>query len=303
MTEKTAKPKAFQCYLDNITVLEHLTDSEAGQLWKMLYHLAVHDERIDTDDPLVSMAFDMMANKLERDFAAYANRVEINRVNGKKKGASSGKKTEAKESEAKETEAKGSEAKETEAKGSDGYRSPANGSEAKRQVDVASETSQYKDKDKNKYKDKYEDEDEDKNKYEYKDEDERKKASAKADAAADVVSLFSSYFPSMPTGAVSEELVRRASRALGDTGFEGFFKRVSQSDFLTGRNGKWMGCTLAWLLREDTINKVLGGAYSDRKAPEKPRQKPSYDINELEKLDTLDFMDGDDWEELMWNSV
>ena len=186
MTEKTAKPKAFQCYLDNITVLEHLTDSEAGQLWKMLYHLAVHDERIDTDDPLVSMAFDMMANKLERDFAAYADRVEINRVNGKKKGASSGKKTEAKESEAKETEAKGSEAKETEAKGSDGYRSeakgsdgyrsPANGSEAKRQVDVAAETSQYKDKDKykdedeDKYKDKYENEDEDEDEDENKDD-------------------------------------------------------------------------------------------------------------------------------------
>ena len=48
---------------------------------------------------------------------------------------------------------------------------------------------------------------------------------------------------------------------------------------------------------------MLGGAYDDRKAPEKPQQKPSYDINELEKLDTLDFMDGDEWEELMWNSV
>ena len=70
------KPKYFQCYLDNITILEHLSDEEAGQLWKLLYNLAVNDEKGSSGNPLVSMAFDMMANKLEQEFAAYEKKIQ-----------------------------------------------------------------------------------------------------------------------------------------------------------------------------------------------------------------------------------
>ena len=62
-------------------------------------------------------------------------------------------------------------------------------------------------------------------------------------------------------------------------------------DFLTGRSGKWKGCSLEWLLKPDTIAKVLGGFYEDRGLPAEPlppKRKTSYDITELEKIDTLD---------------
>ena len=154
MNNETVKPKAFQCYLDNITVLEHLSDEEAGQLWKLLFNLAVNDVRGVSDNPMVSMAFDMMANKLERDFAAYRKRVEASRENGKKGGAPIGNQNAAK------------------------HPKP----EWEQKTTQTTQTSQYKDKDKYKNKDKYKDEDED--------EDEYKEPSAKADTSAAALIFF-----------------------------------------------------------------------------------------------------------------
>ena len=45
--------------------------------------------------------------------------------------------------------------------------------------------------------------------------------------------------------------------------FEGFFEYAAQSDFLTGRNGKWSGCDIAWLLKSENFVKVLEGKYLD----------------------------------------
>ena len=36
-TTERAKPKYFYCYLDNETILQHLSDEQAGSLWKMLF--------------------------------------------------------------------------------------------------------------------------------------------------------------------------------------------------------------------------------------------------------------------------
>ena len=44
--------------------------------------------------------------------------------------------------------------------------------------------------------------------------------------------------------------------------FDRFFAYVAQSDFLTGRNGKWHGCTLEWLLKEANFAKVIEGTYN-----------------------------------------
>ena len=135
---------------------------------------------------------------------------------------------------------------------------------------------------------------EEKEKDKDKDEDkEQEDPSAEADAyaaAADVISLFDSLCSPLPkAGAVTESrvlLINKARPALNGTGFEEYFRRVAKSDFLTGRSGKWRGCTLDWLLRPDTISKVLNGTYDDRAAP--PRA--SYDLERLEKIDTLDFI-------------
>jgi len=49
VNETTKKPKGFVCYLNNHVMLKHLTDSEAGQLWKLLYRFAETGEAGESD--------------------------------------------------------------------------------------------------------------------------------------------------------------------------------------------------------------------------------------------------------------
>ena len=46
--------------------------------------------------------------------------------------------------------------------------------------------------------------------------------------------------------------------------FERYFGYVGKSDFLTGRDGRWSGCDLAWLVKADNFAKVLQGNYENR---------------------------------------
>ena len=108
-----------------------------------------------------------------------------------------------------------------------------------------------------------------------------------------------------------KQAVDNAAKILGDITFNELFTRVQDSDFLSGKNGKWYGCNFDWILKPENLKKILSGAY-DNPAPKsvpKPAPKPnpaprktSYDINELKKIDTLDFMDNDDWEQQAFNS-
>ena len=87
---------------------------------------------------------------------------------------------------------------------------------------------------------------------------------------------------------------------------------MQDSDFLSGKNGKWYGCNFDWILKPENLKKILSGAY-DNPAPKpvpnpapKPNPAPlstSYDINELKKIDTLDFMDEPGWEERAFASA
>jgi hypothetical protein len=48
--------------------------------------------------------------------------------------------------------------------------------------------------------------------------------------------------------------------------FERFFRYAAESDFLTGRNGKWTSCDLGWLMKSENFNKVLQGNYENKEA-------------------------------------
>ena len=48
--------------------------------------------------------------------------------------------------------------------------------------------------------------------------------------------------------------------------FDRFFGYVAASDFLTGRDGKWQGCDLAWLVKAENFAKVIEGKYQNREA-------------------------------------
>ena len=46
--------------------------------------------------------------------------------------------------------------------------------------------------------------------------------------------------------------------------FERYFGYAAKSDFLTGRDGRWSGCDLAWLVKAENFAKVLQGNYENR---------------------------------------
>jgi hypothetical protein len=48
--------------------------------------------------------------------------------------------------------------------------------------------------------------------------------------------------------------------------FARYFGYVAKSDFLTGRNGSWTGCSLGWLMNEENFAKVLEGHYENKGA-------------------------------------
>ena len=78
---KTTKPTFFYCYLDNSTLLNHLTDEQAGKLWKMLFDYTNNDVKTDISDPMLAMAFDVMVQQIDRDFKKYQDKCEKNRAN------------------------------------------------------------------------------------------------------------------------------------------------------------------------------------------------------------------------------
>ena len=63
-----------------------------------------------------------------------------------------------------------------------------------------------------------------------------------------------------------------------------FLKKVENSDFLSGRSGKWRA-TFDWIIQPSNAVKIIEGNYSGE---EKHQSQSSYDINELEKINTLD---------------
>ncbi len=78
---KTTKPTFFYCYLDNETILNHLSDKQAGKLWKMLFYYANNGEKADISDTLIAMAFDVMVQQIDRDFKKYQDKCEKNKQN------------------------------------------------------------------------------------------------------------------------------------------------------------------------------------------------------------------------------
>ena len=61
-----------------------------------------------------------------------------------------------------------------------------------------------------------------------------------------------------------------------------FLKKIENSDFLTGKSGQWRA-TFDWIIQPSNAVKIIEGNYSG-----KAKTNSSYDIDELEKINTLD---------------
>ena len=240
------KPKAFNIYCDTYEHVELLDMQERGELLTALYDYANSGKRPEFKNAGLRMAFSFMRSQMDRDFAKYEARCEHNRAIAQKR-------------------------------------------KANRTLPNVTTGNQYKEKEEEKKEEKEEEKKEEKEKEEEKNKNKNKeKASAGADAvsADDVLTLYQSICKSLPkVSALTENDVRMICLS-PEVDFREYFARVERSDFLTGRSGRWKGCTLQWLLRPDTVAKVMNGYYDDR-----PKDNgTSYDLRELERIDTLDWI-------------
>lgn len=81
-----------------------------------------------------------------------------------------------------------------------------------------------------------------------------------------IVNIFNNVCRSLPkVTKITEERARaaEAAAAMINGDFEGLFRRVERSDFLTGRNGKWLNCSFDWIFKPCNLAKILNGNYDD----------------------------------------
>lgn len=81
--------------------------------------------------------------------------------------------------------------------------------------------------------------------------------------------------------------VDRAKRSIRQYGLERLgevFKQVEQSDFLTGRNGRWGKCGIDWILKPENFSKIIEGNYDNRKPTD---TKSSFDLDEAVRKATM----------------
>ena|GEM_PF-6856924 len=56
------------------------------------------------------------------------------------------------------------------------------------------------------------------------------------------------------------------------------FEKVEQSDFLSGRNGKWKGCTFNWIIQPNNIEKIMSGSYDNHLPASKKSTNKFFEI-------------------------
>ena len=104
----------------------------------------------------------------------------------------------------------------------------------------------------------------------------------------EVVDLFNRICVSLPKVKtitdIRKQKIRTANKQLkGD--FKSFFKKIEDSDFLSGRNGAWTACGFDWALKPTNTTKILEGNYDNKEA----KKDESYQKNN--RFDGFDFGD------------
>ena len=88
----------------------------------------------------------------------------------------------------------------------------------------------------------------------------------------DILDLFNSNCTTLPKVKnltdKRKKKMRIRWRKYGDLEkYQDLFKKAELSDFLSGRNGKWTGCSFDWLLEEANMVKVLEGNFDNKASP------------------------------------
>lgn len=84
----------------------------------------------------------------------------------------------------------------------------------------------------------------------------------------EVVDLYNSVCTSLPrVRGVSDSrrnAIRSRYKAYGMDGIKKVFDNAEESDFLSGRNGKWSSCNFDWLMKQANFLKVYEGTYENK---------------------------------------
>lgn len=82
----TATPKYIQLYLDNETIIQHLTDKQAGKLIRLLFAYANRGEKpCIKGDNILTLVFDVLSRQIDRDFKKYRDKCEKNKASANKR--------------------------------------------------------------------------------------------------------------------------------------------------------------------------------------------------------------------------
>ena len=233
-TEPT-KPKYFNCYLDSETIVNHLSDEQAGKLWKMLFAYSNRNEKQDISDRIVSMAFDVMAQQIDRDFEKYRKKCETNRAN-----------------RAKATQRKQPTTIEN---------------ERQRPSTTVNVGDQYKEKDKDKDKEKEEGKD---NALQA----DSSPTSFYTSVVNDFNRICKSL-PRVDKLTEAECSLIEQAESILNISFAELFRKVESSDYLCNRTSKKWNCTFKWILEPEHLQSILNGVYDNDGDTTKPKNEQS----------------------------
>lgn len=104
---------------------------------------------------------------------------------------------------------------------------------------------------------------------------------------SDYRDAFLKYCPSLPKPETCENWLDNRKKRIRDKKMtveemSEVFKRVEASDFLAGRIKEFQ-CSIDWILEPKNWKKIIEGNY-DNRGPKKPEHKPSYDLEEYERM-------------------
>jgi hypothetical protein len=103
--------------------------------------------------------------------------------------------------------------------------------------------------------------------------------------------IWKNHCPSLPCPTDPKNWTDTRKRRLKEKGltleeWADLCKRIEDSDFLSGRSGKWSGCSLDWILKPENWAKLMEGHYDNR--DKRQRQFTSVDNPEEPMFDILD---------------
>lgn len=85
----------------------------------------------------------------------------------------------------------------------------------------------------------------------------------------EIVKMFNDVCISFPKVKVRnktrDNLIKKMYKNLGINMIKAVFEMAEKSDYLSGRNGKWLNCSFDWIIKENNYIKVLEGNYNRHK--------------------------------------